>query len=298
MFYFVFVKNHFMDVNIKRYLKSEYYRGKGLAARLIDSFFFRILAFMVIFLFFWLLHTGFWRSVILGASLVSSFSILKFVFHRCRYNSFSQQRLERAAEECALERLILMKGEESSLLARRIFSHELDAEEEELRKSGGGFVWEKTYCRYFDVHPKHTVGIEEMTGTVREMRELKLKKCVMLTPSSFDGDARAMAVRHSDSCIFLEKSELLKRLKNTRIYPDEKEVYEYLSAEIAEKRITREKLFSAFFSGDKGRSFALCAAVLMAMPLFTGFNIIYPVAATVCAGLSFYGFVKGRSSKN
>ena len=268
-----------------------------LAARLIDGVFFKILAFLVIFLFFWLIHTGFWRSVILGASLVSSFSILKFVFHRARYMSFSRQRIDRAAEECALERLVLLKNRRSMELVRGIFAEELEAEREELRPAPGGFVYEETYCCYFDVHPKHPVGIMEMTGTVREMRELKTKKCVMLTTSGFDADARAMAVRHSRSCIFLEKEELLKRLKKTEIYPDEAEIYEYLGAEIAEKRVSREKLFSAFFSGDKGRSFALCAAVLMVMPLITGFNIIYPFSAAVCTALSIYGFVKGNSSK-
>ena len=120
----------------------------------------------------------------------------------------------------------------------------------------------------------------------------------MLTPSGFDADARAMAVRNSNSCIFLEKEELVKRLKNTELYPTEAEVYEYLGAEIAEKRVTREKLFSAFFSGDKGRSFALCAAVLMVMPMITGFNIIYPFSAAICTGLSVYGFAKGRNKKN
>lgn len=283
-----------MDDKVKKYLKSEYYRGKSLPARLIDSVFLKILAFMVIFLFFWLMHTGFWRSIILAASLVSSFGILKFVFQRSRYHSFSKKRLERAADECALERLTLSSGEECMALAQKIFAEELDADPDEILPVSGGFLWEGTYCCFFDVHPKHRVGVAEICEMLRKMRQFSVKKCILLTPSDFDGDARAAVVRHSDSCIFLENRELLRRLKNTELYPIEREIYEYLSAEIAEKRLTREKLFDAFFSADKGRSFALCAGVLIVLPMLTGFNIIYPFAAAVSTGLSIYGFIKGR----
>lgn len=294
MFSFGIVKNVFMDGKIKKYLKNEYYKGKSLPARLFDSVFLKIIAFMVIFLFFWLLRMGFWRSMILAASLVSSFGILKFVFHRSRYSSFSEKRIARAAEECALERLILLQREECLRLVRGIFAEELELRAEELKDTEHGFYYEDIYCCYFDVHPRHPVGVEEMTEMVREMHALRVKKCVLLAPSEFTADARAMAVRRSDNCIFLENQELLKRLKGTAIYPEKEEVYEYFSTEIAEKRITREKLFRAFFGADKGRSFALCAAVLVVMPLLTGFSVIYPVAAAVCTGLSIYGFLKGK----
>lgn len=283
-----------MDNNIKRYIKREFYKGKSLPARLIDSVFLKILAFMVIFIFFWLLGTGFLRSIVLAATLVSSFGILKFVYNRSRYMSFSARRIERAGDECALERMILLDERHRTELVRRMFAQELQTGREELRPAGEGFLFEKTYCRYFDSHPKVPVGVNELIALVREMRELRVKKCILMTPSRFDEDARAMAVRRSDSCIFLENKELLKCLRGSVIYPSEKQIYIYLSAEIAERRITREKLRGAFFGADKGRSFALCAAVLLAMPLFTGQSIIYPVAAAVCTGLSIYGFTKGR----
>ncbi len=285
-----------MDENIRRYIKREFYKGKSLPARLIDSVFLKILAFAVIFIFFWLIRTGFWRSLILAATVVSSFSILKFVYNRSRYRSFSERRIMRAGDECALERMILLERRHTERLVRGMFAEELSAEHSELRAAAGGFLYEKTYCRYFDCHPKVPVSVKEMTELVREMRILRVKKCVLMTPSRFDEDARAMAVRRSDSCVFLENEDLLKRLRKTVIYPAEKEIYEYLSAEIAEKRITREKLRSAFFGADKGRSFALCAAVLLIIPLFTGQSIIYPVAAAVCTGFSIYGFLKGRRS--
>ncbi|MBR4079318.1 MAG: restriction endonuclease [Christensenellaceae bacterium] len=283
-----------MDDNIKRYIKREFYKGKSLSARLIDSVFLKILAFVVIFIFFWLIRTGFWRSLILAATVVSSFSILKFVYNRSRYRSFSERRIMRAGDECALERMILLDREYTERLVRKIFAEELDAEKSELRKAEGGFLYDEIYCRYFDCHPKVPVGVNELTELVREMRKLHVKKCILMTPSRFDEDARAMAVRRSDNCIFLENDDLLQRLRKNVIYPSEKEIYEYLSAEIAEKRITREKLRSAFFGADKGRSFALCAAVLLIIPLFTGQNIIYPVAAAVCTGFSIYGFLKSR----
>ena len=287
-----------MDIQIKRYIKKEFYKDKGLPARLLDSVFLKIMIFLGLFILFFAMRTGVLRAIVLAATITTSSGILKFVFNKTRFMSFSKKRIEQARNDCMLERLVLLDSKHRKELSRRVMLNYLEIGQSELKPAKGGYVYKKTFCYFFGNHPKYPVNVEQIAYVCRNMRSLDMESSLLISASGFDKDARAMAVRRSVSSEIIEEEKLINLLGKTMLCPTEEETYEYLAGEIEEQRITKEKLKDAFFDADKGKAFALVALVLAIWPLFGKFNIAYPIAAAICAALAVYGFLRSYKKKN
>ena len=284
-----------MDTKLRKFIKTEYYKGKTLPARLIDSVFFKLLVFLGLFVVFWLMNAGILRALVLAATVTASVGIFKFIFTRTRLMSFSQNRIERAKEECMLEKLVLLDNRHRKELMLRVLQKYTGEPKNKFVSMDGGYLFDKTYCFVFPNHPKYPVTVEQVSKVLRTMRAKRLRQCVLISSADFDADAQAMAIRRCQKAEFLSKNTLIKLLQGSMLYPSDEEAYRFLEGEMEERRITREKVKNAFFDADKGRAFALCALVLAIWPFVTGFNIIYPIAAAGCTALSIYAFIKGKS---
>ncbi len=281
-----------MDTQLRRYIKREFYKGKSLPARLLDSFFFKIMAFLGLFILFFILKTGVVRAIIGAAAITSSAGILKFVYMRTRLSVFSGRRLEKAKKDCMLERLVLLDKKHRRTLYKKILVLASGSGEDGLTPSQGGYIAGDRFMFAFQNHPKYAVNVEQVCDICRKMRELSLKEMLLVSAGGFDADARAMAIRRSDKCELIEQKELTELLKNTFLYPSDEEATEYLKGEIEEQKLTGKRLREAFLDADKGKAFALLAIVLAVWPLFSGFSIVYPIASAICAALAAYGFFR------
>lgn len=286
-----------MDLDIKRYIKREFYKGKSLPARFIDTIFLKIMIFLGLFIAFFMFGYGALRSIVLSAAITGTTSIFKFVFLRAKFSLYAQKRIQQAKKECILEKLILADNKTKHDIYKTILTNYLNIDASDIILRLGGYVYGSFFCYFFKNHPKYPVNVEQLSEVCRKMKKVNTEQLILFSTSGFDTDARIMAVRRSNTCEFIERDELIELIGETSLCPSEEEIYYFLSAEASEKKLTKKKLIDSFINADKGKAFALLALVLAIWPIVGEFNIAYPIASAFCGMLAAYCFIKSWKSK-
>ena len=217
---------------------------------------------------------------------------------RTRLITFTKKRVEKAKNDCILERLILLNDKERFYVDVDMVSNGLDISQDDIKTFKKGFIYEDKYCYVFKNHPKHPVNVEQVSSVCRKMKGYNVKSLFLISASEVEKDARAMALRHSETCKIIEKEQIIDLLDKTDLVPNESEVYEFLLSEIKQNELTKKRLIDAFFDIDKGKAYALLAVVLAVWPLIGDFNIAYPIASTICGCLAGYAFLRSYKKKN
>lgn len=290
------LKINIMDKTLKRYLKNEFHHGKNIIARAFDLVFSRIIIFAVIFILLWSMHLGILRSAILALCTTICISMIAVIIRKKRYEKFIEKRFLCAKSEYVLEKLILLDPAPRQAFFLHLFSGYLDKEPSCFTRSSGGFICENVYCRFFTNHPKYPVTVEQMASLCRKLKNMDASSSVLMSAGGYKDDAEAMAIRQSKRIILLGREELISLVGDTDLDPSYEELYEYITSEIAQKAMTRERLKKAFLDVGKGRAFAMCSIILIAWSFIFGFNIIYPIMAVICGLISVYSFFKSRKT--
>ncbi len=281
-----------LDVKEKRYFKCMQSGGRNTFARVLDSLFFSIICFLLIFCLFWSFKIRLVQALILAATVFFCALFLYFAYKRYKFEKFVAKELLRIENNCRLEKLAFSSPETFSHISSEIFVRHMGSEEYVKSLGGLFFPATKTFCYAFKNHPENPVGVQQFLVLQRKAIQLGAEKIVALSAAKYMSEASAMTKRMGTEVTLLDREEFLKE---DLFLPVDEELQKALRAEIEDRKIKGERI--SFLSPKKTRAYLLCAVFFLGWYAFFGFGAIYPVAAGVCLLLALLSHTLPRRSK-
>jgi len=273
-----------------KYLKIKYHKGKTLVASILDTILSHLILFIVVFLFSW--YSFFKLSIALTLALCATaiVGIVVYYLRRRRFEKFAAAEYINLKNKYMLERLLVLNEKDLNTAMLNLFKLYTKSDRF-IHKYGGYYdAEEKVFCYMLDNHPTNEVSAQQMLSLFRKLWTIKINRCILLTASTYSVEARAFCSKVNIPCELLCGDTLICLAADLDMIPSEEAILSAIEREIEQHALDLKKIRNTILSRSKSKAYLLCALTLTVWPIFTKFNILYPLLACACIVLSFISY--------
>ena len=265
-----------------RYVKSEYYRTKSVAARFLDRTLTALGIFLASGIFMWSFGV---RPIWAAAYSLLFTAACESVAHavrRSRIEKLAGRLIEEARREIALERLVFCGDALEGVCAAA-------AENRKYERIDGGIICEDELILVELGHPLAAFEVDCAVRAVRVMRSCKAKRFSVITTAPPTPEAEAIVKGNGGRF----DEDIIERVI-VGFLPDKGEAEARLTERFEAQRITARRLRHCFTEKGKAKGWALSALMLTAWGLIFGKGALYFTASGICAALCAYSALSDR----
>ena len=262
---------------MKRYFRLQYRHGKSILAFALDKIASITGVLLVSFIFIWSMGANIRWSAIFALCAAAVFAIVEYAICKNRLKKLTRKIMIEAQRELALERLVMDKDAEKSVICNII---EEDGGGKFIRNgvlTPVGIYYIKLY------HPLCEFSTEDALEAIRIYKAAGVRKLTVVTTAKISAQAASLLNRNEVGIdnVFIESSK-------DKYMPDEKELEEYLLIKYNEQRTKAESVKKSFTDRNKAKGWMTCAVLLVIWGIIFEKGVIFYTAAGICAALSGY----------
>ncbi len=279
-----------MDKKVKRFLKTEFYKGKNAFARCTDMILGKIFALLMLFGAGFVLGLRIYSCAVFAIAATAIFTIVDMLLRRRKFEKFCAAYLQNLGKELLLEKLSILPSEK----LRRLFLPAFEKREtKKLEGYFGGYYARETFRYYMviSLHPTMPATVEEVRALYSRVAKLGVKSVCMLSLGGFDEQAELFAKKLPIHFELLGKEFAFEVAEICGISVDEKEKNETIIALYEKRKERRIQFKDAFLQEGKTKVYLLGGILLSVWPIMVGYNIIYPIMSSLCFIMATRGFI-------
>ncbi len=280
-----FVNNQTMDKNIKKYLKTEYAKGASPLARMMDLFGLRFVVFVAGYFLYLMITHNLVISLILAGITTFAASLVLSRLESSRFNKFTKKFLEEMRQKAMMEELVILPEKKRMKFFEELIAKHMGWSEYTVRKDG--FRSGEWFAHVFDRHPANEVTEQDVLVCLRSMQHEGKKGCLCVAPSGYSDNAKIFA-RSLEGYTFelLDRKEILQFAQSAGYLPDEETILAKISSQIAQKKLSMDKIKAEVFGSAKFKSYIATAVVMAGISVLMHFQPFFISMAAFCAILA------------
>ena len=274
-----------MDKNIKRYLKTEYAKGASPLARMLDLFGLRFVIFTAGYFLYLMITHNLVISLILAGISVFAVSLVLSRLETKRFEKFTKKYLDEMRQKAMMEELVILPQKRRMKFFEYLIAKHMGWSEYTVKKDG--IRTGEWFAHVFDRHPANEVTEQDILVCLRSMQREGATCCLCIAPSGYSENAKIFA--HSlDGYSFelLDKKEILQFAQNAGYLPDEETILSKISKQIAQKKLSMDKIKAEVFGSSKFKSYIVTAAVMAGISVLLHFQPFFISMAAFCGILA------------
>ncbi len=285
-----------MEKKVKRFLKTEFYKGKNAFARCTDMILGKVFALLMLFGAGFVLGLRIYSCAVFALSGTAIFAIVDLLIKKRKFEKFCTTYMQALGRELLLEKLSILP----SVKLRRLFLPAFEKREtKKLEPYFGGYFARETFRFYtvISLHPTRSATVEEIRTLYSRVVKLGVKSVCMLSLGGFDEQAELFAEKLPIHFELLGKEFAFEVAEDCGICADEKEKNEAIEALYDKRKERRVQFKEAFFQDGKTKVYLIGGIMLSVWPIIVGFNAIYPVMSSLCFIMATRGFILDMKKK-
>lgn len=252
---------------LNEYYKRRLYGGKSRLARCVDFFVFRLILFVVVYL--WLsskLADPFLQWFLSGVSLLL-FSVAAELYKSIRLDRFKKKELERLRQLYIRTQILFLSGEAYTNIVHSYARAHKDAYD--------------GACLVLPLQKSEPLGADTLLAIYRLALLRNCNTVALFSPAPVAESAQQY-LRQKDANIILQSDAVFCAMaKETDIWPDDEAIEAYILDKLDEEKQQRKKSAEPFASGRVKRYLAV-ALVLFAASFFVQYTLYYRLMAVMC----------------
>lgn len=265
---------------IKKYYKTAFHKGKNSLARLMDFIAFRIISYIILYIWFLPMLKNPILHFLLPLIALSALSVAVKLFQSIRFERFCVLEKERIKSRIICDSFLLMPHKElHAAVCEYILTN---AELCSLECIAA--VFQKTAA----------VSADDLISVCQNTFEHNLKAAVVFSTSDFSNEASEFIKKHSDeiSIYPLSSSALAKHLKYT---VDDNAADEYIIAHSTERKKELKQVFAEAFAQNSVKKYFTVAILLTVASFFARYSVYYRVVAAIASSFGFISLYLSKS---
>ncbi len=270
---------------VNRYFRKEFHKNKNIVARTLDFIFLRLVLFGFFYFFFIRIFWSIWPSIICALGCVVLISLGIYLLQKFRFSRYVSKRMSTMRQNHVIKELLLLNIEDLGKFFSRLFSQFL--EDDFYSRSEDVYVNESkdTFIKLFLNFPSCESSCQDIFRAYKKIIHKEYQKIYFVTTSQFTQEAIRLS-KELNGVELLDQKDIIKICTDLDWLPEEEEVLCSLENEIRDKIITKDKIKRELLAKNKLTLYIISAFVLAIWPLFSEFNIIFPILSLVMILLS------------
>lgn len=282
---------------IKRYYKIKANNGMGFLASILDKLIFRSIIFLVIFIYIKSIIKSISMSISLIFMIITVYTLLAYKINNKRL----KEGIKIINKNLIIEKIYrkLMNKSTDSYVEymkeillnfgvtdmRNTLSKDLDI----VGIKNGGEIGIKCY-QYSE---EHDVDENDIKNFFIDIRDNDINRGIILTTSSFSDEARTFFENiEYVSVIFLTIEDIIEIIKETSLYPSERDIEEMILKELDNKRIKVKNEGKKIISKDNTKSCIIAGIVIILFSKVTIFTTYYKIFGSLLIILGIVPLIK------
>lgn len=269
----------------EKYLCSEYYKrrlygGRGRFARAVDYLSFRLLLFVLLYLFFSshfaqiaprLLLSGMWLLIFcLGMGLIKSI----------RLESFREKENERLRQAHAREQILFLSAADFAAMVRRYTKARAAAYED---------------CLILPIQRSEPIGRDMLLGIHRLAKRRGVSKAALFSPAPIAEDAKDLLVRGTLHIVPQGDAVFAAMAKEAGLWLEDGALEGFLLQRLEGEREKRKQRGGPFIAA-RVRRYLSVGLVLFAASFFVEHSLYYRLMAGLCFSFATLAFFLERTA--
>ncbi len=265
---------------IKKYYKTAFHKGRNAFARTIDFIAFRIIAFIVLYIWFLPMLKNPVLKFLLPLIALSILSLALQLFKSIRFERFCVLEKERLKNQILCESFTVLKKQELFKIVR-----------EYTQKNAALFSGECAVCVLQQTAP---ISTDDILSVYQNTLKRNLKSAAVFCTAEISKEAENFIKKHKNEIeiITVSSSALAEHIKYT---VSDKSVEEYILSREKEHKEELKKSFSEPFRQNSVKKYFTVAFLLCIASFFARYPLYYRIVATIA---SSFGFISLYFSKS
>ncbi len=277
---------------LRNYYRQALYGNRSPVARCLDFLALRFALFAGLYVFLLVQTAHFLLSAILAAVGMLMISCAIGLWKSIRLDRFIEEKRLALARDYLFEKIVL--------LPRPRYLHLVSLL---VRQMGYQVVCEHPLgllCRTKDSaafilalqnHPENSVTPQQLLDSYREICQLGVTECLILSTAPLTDQAHAFLHDLDDlECQVLNRQKLLDLAQRQGLLPNADEVEQALMQKLEEKRISMQKIKREALHASRVKAYFSCGVILFASSFITGQRLYYPLMGALCFFLAFMAY--------
>lgn len=274
-----------MDKNINKYLKTEYAKGASPLARIMDIFGLRFVVFTAGYFLYLMATHNLLISLILAGISTFAVSLVLSRLEKNRFYKFTKKYLEEMRQKAMMEELVILPQKKRMKFFEDLIAVHMGWSEYTVKKDGlRAGEW---FAHVFDRHPSNEVTEQDILVCLRSIQRDGATGCLCVAPSGYSENAKIFAQSLEEySFELLDKKEILQFARSAGYLPDEEVILSKISRQIAQKKLSLDKIKAEVFGNSKFKSYIATTVVMAGISVLMHFQPFFISMAAFCGILA------------